>query len=210
MRSRTSLTITAVAMLAVGAVWFTTESRAWDHADAPGAAADPAADIASVYTWHTTSNTLVSVLTFSPMTPAGGTATYDADVLYTLNIDYDADNVADGTILVRFGQNAAGDWGVQGLFSSAAGSVTIEGEVETSLIDSASGIQLWAGLADDPFFFDLQGLNDTLASGTISFDSTRDGLAGLNVTAIVAETPLPFDGGSPVPNFSAWATTGRL
>ena len=211
MRPSTSLPLVLAAALAVGGgLWFAGDSLAGDAADAPGSQADPAADIGSFYAWHTATS-LVTVTTFAPLAAAGGAATYDADVLYEVHVDYDADNTADGNIQVRFGQNAASEWGVQGIFSSDAGSVTIEGAVETALVDAPSTIQLWAGPADDPFFMDLQGYQDTVATGTVAFDSTRDGFAGTNVTAIVTESPLPIDaGGSPVTTFSLWATTGRL
>ena len=53
------------------------------------------------------------------------------------------------------------------------------------------GGQAWAGLADDPFFFDLQALNDQVkhAGGSRTFcDAGKtDFFAGFNVSAIVLE-----------------------
>jgi hypothetical protein len=66
---------------------------------------------------------------------------------------------------------------------------------------------VFAGLRDDPFFFDLQGFQDTLATATVAFTGA-DALAGLNASAIVFE----MDSATLVGNghnISAWATTGR-
>lgn len=187
----------ALAALLLG---LSTPALAADHAEAPTSAADPAADIADFYAWHT-SDKVVFVLTYAPLTAPGGSATYDADVLYGLHVDNDLDGVADQDLWVQFGQNGAGDWAVR---------VTWGGnEEEFSVGDTGEGdsVKIWTGLADDPFFFDLQGFQTTLATGTVAFDSTRDSLAGTNVSAIVLEADLAtISGGS---TFQTWATTAR-
>jgi hypothetical protein len=180
-----------------------------DHAEAAIAAADPAADLADFFAWYKpATNTLVVAVTFAPLTGAtadGGVPTYDADVLYGVHIDNDGDNIEDESIWIRFGQNTAGEWGVQ--VSGIPGEDAFSGAVE-SAITSDAGTQLWAGLTDDPFFFDFEGFEQTLASGTLSFDATRDSFAGLNVTSIVLEIDatslLGSDG-----TLQTWATTGR-
>ncbi|MEO0600567.1 MAG: DUF4331 family protein [Myxococcota bacterium] len=184
-------------------VWAATTFAA-DHTEAPGAAADPAADIADFYAW-VDGGRLTSVITFAGLTAAGGAPTYDADVLYTIHVDNDGDNVSDVDVLVRFGQNAAGDWGVQASGLPGA-SGPLEGAVETTL--TGESFELYAGLRDDPFFFDLAGYSDTLSTGTLSFDSTRDSFAGTNVTAIVLEGPADawLDGGT---SLNVWTTTAR-
>ena len=178
-----------------------TPALAADHAEAPGAAADRAADIADYITWAD-SGSFVGIVTFAALTPAGGDAVYDADVLYTLHFDQDGDNVSDLDVHVRFGQDGAGAWGVQAMGLGAA----VEGPVETLNVEG--DVKLWAGLRDDPFFFDLQGYGDTLATATVSFDSSRDSLAGTNVTAIVIEAPVATVAGGSAP-FTTWVTTAR-
>ena len=191
-------------------LWTATSVDAADHAEAPGTATDAAADIADFYSWHTEDDTVVSIVTFAPLLTPGTPAVYDEAVLYSLHQafpnkegtfdDFDADASAH----VRFGQDAAGDWGVQATLVSALGEIVIEGPVGEPLTDdSGIGITVWAGLADDPFFFDSTGFADTIASETLAFDPTRDSLAGTNVTAIVLEAPL-FS-----PLMKTWATTGR-
>jgi len=196
-----------IATLAAAALLVSVYSpgEAADHADAPAVQIDRAADVTDFISFVTEEGSLVSVLTFAPLINPGGAPVYDDEVLYTVHSDRDGDNEADDHIWVRFGQNNHGDWGVQATLQTLGlpVDVVLEGDVET-VIESELGVKLWAGLRDDPFFFDLQGLNDTLATSTLSFDSTRDGLAGTNVMAIVVETP-----GTPGDTWRSWATTGR-
>lgn len=173
-----------------------------DHAEAPIAASDPAADLADLYAWHTDSS-LVLIATVAPLAVPGSTATYDSDVLYGFHVDLNGDGESDHDVWVRFGQNGAGDWGVQALGLTEDGAA-VEGPVEVQL-DGPSGAKLYAGPSDDPFFFDLTGFQDTLATGTIAF-AGFDSFAGLNVTGIVAELPLEFVDRT---SFRVWATTGR-
>lgn len=177
-----------------------------DHTDSPAAADDPAVDIADFYAWHTTDGRLVAVLSFAGLAEAGDPATYDAATLYGIHIDTDGDNVADEDIWIRFGQNGAGDWGVQ-----AAGipgeSAALMGAVESNLAGDG-GAMLYAGLREDPFFFDFEGFGDTLSTGTLSFDATRDSFAGKNTTAIVVEMDLASAAGTAT-SLSMWATASR-
>lgn len=176
-----------------------------DHQEAPGTATDLAADIADVYAWHDTgANTLTMVLTYAGLAAPGGSATYDEDVQYEFNLDTTGDFVANRTIMVRF-ENDNGTWKmVLENFPGASGTARVDvGSTQTV----GSG-KAFAGLRDDPFFFDLQGFNETLASGTLSFDGTRDSVAGLNATAIVLEMSLSAALGSSS-DVNIWATTGR-
>ncbi|MEE2828949.1 MAG: DUF4331 family protein [Myxococcota bacterium] len=181
-------------------------AQAADHAEAPASAADPAADIADLYAWHTDSGTLVTSLTFAGLGAPGDAAVYDEDVLYGIHIDNDGDNESDIDIWARFGQDSQGNWGVQVSGLPGAGA-PVSSAVET--VTSVAGGSLFAGLRDDPFFFDLAGFNETVSTGDVSFDSTRDSLAGTNVTAIVLEMDLGavvVDGN----NLRLWATSGRI
>jgi hypothetical protein len=192
---------TAIASLALSV---SAAAFAADHAEAPAAAADPAADIGDVYAWHTDSS-LMMVVTFAPFGTAEDEATYDPDVLYGFHIDTNDDNGSDRDVWVRFGQNEDGAWGVQAVGMTPDDTELVGPVAET--VTHESGARIYAGYNDDPFFFDLTGYTETLATGDLSFDSTRDSLAGLNITAIVAEIPLETVGAS---SFQIWATTSRL
>jgi hypothetical protein len=189
-----------------------------DHREAPGTQADKPADISDVYAWNTEANTIVAMVNFAGFSDAGSDPTYDGEVLYGLHIDNNADNEADIDIWVRFGQNMAGDWGVQVVNLPGADAVPDPdvcgaapghcGPVNT-VIDTGAGTRIWAGPADDPFFFDLDGFQATLQSGTPAFSSSNDTFATLNVMAIVVE----FDAATAyadADNLQLWATASRL
>ncbi len=117
---------------------------------------------------------------------AGETAMYDPDVLYGIHIDTNQDQVADHDLWIRFGQNASGNWGMQVEGIPGGDPAMQSGPVEfANTISGPTDAYFWAGLRDDPFFFDLQGFMDTLSTGTLSFVNDRDFFAGKNISAIV-------------------------
>lgn len=196
---RTALVAGAISALAPAA-W------AADHLEAPGTQADAAADIDDVYAWHTSSGHLVAVITFGGPLAPGDAAPYDADTIYQVHIDSNGDNRPDKDITVRFGQASDGSWGVQ-VSDLPGGDAVVTGAVDTN-IDAGGGLMVFAGVRDDPFFFDLTGFQSTLSTGTLGFDSSRDFFAGKNTTAIVLEMDTGAATGSSH-TIQLWATTGR-
>lgn len=178
-----------------------------DHSEAPGTQADNAADIADFYAWHE-GNKLVAIITYGGLqaTSDTQTATYDENVLYTVHIDSNGDQVADKNVRVRFGKNGAGAWGVR--VDNLPGATDAVIGAANSVIDAGNGLSVYTGLRDDPFFFDLEGFNKTLATGTLAFDGTRDSVAGLNVSSIVLEMDLAA-ASSGSDKLALWASTGR-
>lgn len=177
-------------------------ARASDHAEAPSTEGDPYADLADLYAWHTDDGNIVAVITFGPKGEPGAPALHSPHVLYGLHIDADGDAVADTTVYARYGQCLSdGTWGIQVTGLPGASGV-IEGDVETVLADGDA--RVWTGSREDPFFFDAQGLEDTLATKTIAFTGA-DFYENLNVTAIVYEFPAAAVG----TNIQMWATTAR-
>jgi len=156
-----------------------------DHTEAPGATADPAADIADFYAWNTDDGKIVAAITVGGLGPSEGGAIFDADVLYGVHIDQNFDNVPDLDVWLRFGQSSDGDWGVQ-VSGLPGGDPVVEGPVE-AVIDAGGDLRVYAGLRDDPFFFDQAGFLATLDTQTVAFDNTRDSVARLSVTAMVIE-----------------------
>jgi hypothetical protein len=179
-----------------------------DHNEADGTKADHVADLDDVYAWHTSDGKIVAVVTFGgPGADASAVLEgLDDGVVYGIHVDDDGDYVADHDIWVRFGQNGAGAWGVQ-FEGIPGGTATVSGPIQTE-IDAGSGLRAIAGVFDDPFFFDFTGLQDTLATGAVSFQATRDSFAGKNVNAIVLEMSTAAATGGAA-NVNLWATTGR-
>jgi len=185
--------------------------RAADHFDPPTrtdptvtATPDKAADIADIYVFPSGSNVVIA-LTFAGPQPANMPATYDPDVLYTINIS-NANAPTDAEIQITFkfgkdGQNVGVE--IDGL---PDGGGPLIGPVEQIL--SRNGILARAGLYDDPFFFDLQGFKESKSTGNLSIRNDRNFFNGQNDTAMVLQIPAAMiDKGSTL-NF--WATTARF
>lgn len=216
-RGKAIIGIAVLGALGLGlGIWTTSRpADAADHNDPPsrvtGASADRAADIADVFAWHTDDGKTVIALTFAgPNEPAADQAgMFDRDVLYTIHIDTDDDREADHDIRARFGVSPSGNWGVQ-LEGVPGADGTQAGAVE--YVNRIAGSQgfFWAGLREDPFFFDLEGFRNTVSTGTLAFDNTRDFFAGKNSSAIVIELETADINAGADNTFSVWATTARI
>ena len=207
-----------------------------DHAESPGADADPAADLADVFIFPSpeTATKVVGAITFggrsAPRSRIDTSFYCDSKVLYTLNIDRaDAlgafDNVPDIKVYARLARNTAGQCGLQLENVPGAGG-TFSGPIE-QVITTASGIKAFAGQRNDPFFFDSQGLTallgtfaapgqngDLVTAFNVGGGPRRDSFALRNVSAIVFEMSLDVLSPAPAvgarPQIRVWATTGRL
>lgn len=184
-----------------------------DHLDPPGrtdpmvdSTPDRAADIADIYAFHDDTRFYL-ILTFAGPQPTSQPATYDPDVLYTINLSNAAPRTTtDIPINIRFGPGAtAGQFGVQ--VTGVPGAGTITGSVQTTI--DQNDVMVHAGLFDDPFFFDLQGFIETRNTGTLRFMPSRDFFAGQNLTAVVISMPRSrvANGTNPI---DVWAETRRF
>ena len=204
-----------------------------DHLDPPGrvdpdtsaghagAAADRASDIADLYAWHSgtgATQMLTLALTFAgPNVPvAGQHMPCDRDVLYSIYIDNTDDAMPEYTLEARF----AMDDTTRNCFIAVSGLPGTTGPVLSPIELNRpipGGGQLYAGLRDDPFFFDLQGFRDTISNGRLIntatsqpyMQSDRDFFAGKNTNAIVIEFPIGGVRGAGTTPLRLWATTAR-
>jgi hypothetical protein len=204
--------------LAAGSIslWSATPiARAADHLDPPArtdpdsGGADRGADIADLYAWHQgtgASARMVTVLTFAgPNVPSADQAVpCDRDVLYGIHLDNGTNQF---NIRARFGKDDLGNCFVQVAGIPGTGTAVISGPVERPF--TRAGVRMFAGLRDDPFFFDLTGFRETLSTGTIRMINDRDFFAGMNTSALVIEFPLAAvsPGGETV---RVHSTTGRI
>ncbi len=210
-KATAALASAALAVVAAGGLWVYQSADAADHLDPPartdGANADTAADIADVFAWNTDTTVTLAVTGAGPKEP-GVAPFYDRNVLYQVHISNDGDpKTSERDINVRYGRDAAGNWGVQ--FVGIPGSSgNVAGPVQTTLTDGAV-VKATAGLFDDPFFFDLQGFNETKSTGTLSIKNTRNFFAGKNDTSFVIEFPRSAiaNGSNPI---TVWAETRRI
>lgn len=145
---------------------------------------DRAADLADIYAFHDATH-LVVIITFGGPAATNLPAFYDVDLLYRIHISNDGNRATtEIPIDVRFGADGPHP-GVQ--VRGLPGTGVIQGPVETNL--QQSGYLVRAGLFDDPFFFDLQGLMETRSTGNLSFRNDRSAFANANITAVVIQIP---------------------
>lgn len=216
MRMGTIIRLAAPPALAIVALAFAVHrgSVAADHFDPPlrvgtdtsTAGLDVAADIADLYAFHDAANVYVAI-GFGGPSATNLPAFYDRDVLYTINVSNAGSRTdTEFPIEIRFGFDGDNP-GVQ--VRNLPGNTTIEGPVERNLT-APNGIVVRAGLFDDPFFFDPQGLRETRATGNLAFNNQRNRFANLNTTFVVISIPRALlDRGQPIDFWSASARIGR-
>ena len=209
-----------------------------DHQDTPTVEFHSEYDVNDVYAFPGSSPDRVALVlgTHSPLTPAGTpTATFgDRDeVLYQLKVDNTGDAREDLVFQFTFtgpaghqkvtmqGPVKPNEVGTANTLIS--GHKELKGDVD-EVLGSPSGLQLFAGPRDDPFFIDLEaffrilpdrkpeaGPLSLITQGPLSFRSAGsavDFVAGFNDLAIVVELPLAeLTENGLHPKFGVWGTT---
>ena len=208
LRARTGLAVVAVAAICGGS-WWTSTVSASDHDEAPLVKMDAAQDITDLYVFSSGANKTTIIVCWAGFNDSrpqpDSSAVYDGKALYTIHVDNNGDNEADLRFYWRYGTNAKDEIGIQweGIPGADA---PASGAVET-IFDAGPFARVWTGHADDPFFFDAQGYLESIDSGNVSFMSTRDFLAGFNVTAAAIEIDTDvLTGGNPI---QVWVTSAR-
>lgn len=242
MRSRNLLLFASLALAAgAGMVAVVKYAMASDHQDTPEVELSPRLDINDVYVFPGSSpdRLVLAVTTSSPLTPAGSAnASFDPDILYQIKVDNTGDAVEDLVIQFTFEGTGSGQQiAMRGPVAPAQtgartrqvdAAPTLRGGINT-VLGSAGGVQLFAGLREDPFFIDLEQFFKIIpdrapVTGPLSKigpnpeasafrDPGIDFLAGINALAIVVELPetmlLPAVGAGADPQIGVWATTSR-
>ena len=217
----------------------TRSSSASDHQDTPEVELSPRMDVNDVYAFPGASadRIVLAMTTSSPITPAqSAAAAFDPNLLYQLKIDNTGDGIEDKVIQVTFtGSGASQQVIVSGPVAPAqtgtmntlvTGGTSVTGATNTNL-GSASGMQAFAGIRDDPFFLDLEQFfrivpdrkpvsgplsqlpDQPSASAFRPASSAVDYLRGINTLAIVLEMPAAMltDGGTK--KIGVWGTISR-
>jgi len=213
-----------------------------DHLDAPSAKADHRIDITDIYAFRSTASTTTLVLDVDGLMTPGDSkgAVFRTGTLYEIKIDTNGDAAADVAYRYRFGAptTVTGGRNVQDyLVRRATGSAANRHEWSGSLVAAGrttpygfseriasvdGGGQSFAGVRDDPFFFDLNGFiqfkSELLAGNTTlgtpgggpgsllgGFTGT-DTFAGTNVLSLAIRVPNAKIGGTGK-TVGVWATT---
>ena len=168
-----------------------------DHLDAPGVKVDGSLDINDLYAFQSPTNpaNVVFIITVNPFAGVlSGTALNPSGV-YELNIDTNANGVADHAYRFYF---SGARRGVQRfVVTQAKGNALASGQTG-QVTALRGGGSVTVGLFEDPFFFDLNGFNNGFAF------TGQDFFAGANITAIVIELPRSTFGTN---NIGVWAST---
>jgi hypothetical protein len=150
--------------------------RAADHADGPATTAAPAADITDVFAWMSSDKSkLYMVLDVFPA--ATSSSRFDPAVLYVLHTKSKASILAAGgstlDVICQFDSaQKISCWAGDSYVSGATAGIADAG------LTSADGhLTVWAGLRDDPFFFNLDGFKTMVgavkgAKAGLTFDAS--------------------------------------
>src|ERR1051326_5501983 len=154
---------------------------AWaaDHAEAPLVESDQAADIADVYTFldpNDNSKVVLAMDVHGFIVPSenGNLGGFDHDVLFRFNIENTGDAAPDKFIYVNFDPQTSRSQPQTAHITIGNQSFTAPTTVSSGTAanppapvlttDGATGISFFAGLTDDPFFFDIPGFNRFVGS----------------------------------------------
>jgi hypothetical protein len=239
---RRALVVGLVAVAGVaGAATFAIGS---DHQDTPFVELNPKTDLTDVYVFPGGSGRLVLAMdTRAFLTPAQATdpaeASFDTNLLYQFKIDADGDAKEDKVIQVTFTGEGANQKvevrgpvapPVQGAMENEVADVTpaLSGAIGT-VLGSPTGLQVFAGPRDDPFFIDLEAafcilpdrrpvtgaLSSSCAlqpNGQAPFYFRNPGVnyvAGFDVNSIVIELPSAMIEGSAPGRLGIWGTISQ-
>ena len=214
-----------------------------DHQDTPDVELNPRMDMTDVYVFPSpTPGRIVLVMNSRAfLTPAQAAdpdqGSFDPDLLYQFKVDNDNDYLEDQVIQVSFaGSGAQQEVSLRGpvappvegamMNETADASVAVTGGLNSAL-GSPTGIQLFAGPRDDPFFIDLEAAFCILpdrkpVTGELSAPCDLTGVppfrpageavnyvAGFNVLSIVVELPSSMlENGAPG-KLNIWGTISR-
>ena len=182
-----------------------------DHADAVNNAEDRSTDLGDGYLFldPNDNSKVIVLMTFSGFIVPGENvnfAVFSEDVRYTLDFENTGDATIDRSYTVTFGPKTAPTAAQTATIrlpngtSFTAPTTPASNTAETAptpvvTTDPASGVVFFAGLVDDPFYFDIPAFGRFLASVRAGapdasvFNRGRDSFAGYNILAIGLSIP---------------------
>ena len=209
-----------------------------DHQDTADVELNPKQDMTDFYAFPTTAGRIALVLNSQPfISPAAvATASFDKNLLYQIKVDNSGDAMEDLVFQVTFkGTGAAQTVEVRGPLAPvvkgamqnvlSATEPVVKGTINT-VLGTTSGIQVFAGVRDDPFFIDLEQFFRILpdrrpSTGPLSTPSTAsasafrpagqavDAVLGANLASIVIELPTAMLTAGGNAKIGLWGTISR-
>ncbi|MEO8029775.1 MAG: DUF4331 family protein [Gemmatimonadota bacterium] len=239
-RGTTALSALLVTAAIVGAVRYAHSS---DHQDTPLVELNPRMDLTDFYAFQspTNPNRIVLIMNTSGFLDPAQTpsAAFDPELLYQFKVDNTGDALEDKVIQVSFKGSTVADQKVE---VRIPGQVPVVGAMHNRIADidpaltgpigqnlgSNTGVQVYAGAADDPFFLDLEAAFCILpdrrpSTGALSHDcaitlpansfrpagEAHNYIAGYNVLSIAIEMPKSMLEGAAPGKLGMWATISR-
>ena len=185
-------------------------TNAADHAESTSVAGDPGADLADVFAFLDPNDNSKVVLAldvegFVVPSELLNLSFFAPEVTYRFEIENTGDAIPDQKIDVTFSEQTSRSMPQTATIKLPNGRVfTAPTTVQTQNAtpnpfaitnDPASGASFFAGITDDPFYFDIVGFNRFVASvlaGTpnpAALQRGRDSFAGYNIHMIAIEVP---------------------
>lgn len=217
--SSRSARVGLAAVLAIAAAtgaWQLAEAS--DHQDTADVELNPTQDMTDFYAFPTTTGRMALVLNSHPfISPArAASGSFDPNLLYQIKVDNTGDALEDLVFQITFtGSGASQQVQVRGPFApTVRGAMqnvvsptapALTGAINT-VLGSSTGVQVFAGVRDDPFFIDLEQFFRILpdrrpGTGPLSTPTTATAtsfrpvgqavnvLLGSNVASLVIELP---------------------
>ena len=194
-------------LLALAAFGFTANAFAADHRDGPLATGDPAADLNDIYLFVNPNNPNETIIINTYFPAAGVNSRFSDAVEYKTFIENNAGGQT--TITCR----STG----QGASVSCTGPNGLAASGQINRTNTGTGMRLWSGVRDDPFFFDLDAFNATRGASPPAPPANRFRNPGVNffgtmntlVMAIGVESSRLTNNGAS-PRLKVWGSTNRL
>jgi hypothetical protein len=185
-------------------------ANAADHAESTSVAGDPGADLADVFAFLDPNDNSKVVLAldvegFVVPSELLNLSFFAPDVVYRFEIENTGDAAPDRKIDITFSPQTARNQPQTATIKLPNGRVftapttvqTLNASANAFVVttDSASGTSFFAGLTDDPFYFDIVGFNRFVASvlagspNPAALQRGRDSFAGYNIHMIALELP---------------------
>jgi hypothetical protein len=199
--------LVAVVVVAIGAVVFLSQpTRSADHADGPAASADPSADITDVFTWMSPDARTV-FLVMDLVRNATSASRFSDSVQYVFHT----------TSRASFGATPSPEVNIICTFNTVqiiqcwvgnAAYITGDASNVTGITTADGRLRVFAGLRDDPFFFNLAGFRETSrivagAASSLTFDPAGcPALDAATAATLVNQLRTAPGGGPAVDNFA--------
>ncbi len=187
-------------------------TQAADHSEAPAADEDRPNDIGDVYAFVDPSDATKMIIAFTVVgfiVPAEqvNQGSFDPHSRYRIGLNEDADPDPDRFIDITFSPRTSTTTPQTASIILPNGQTTITApttvptqaatpNARTVTTDAGSGVAFFAGVVDDPFFFDIPGFNRFVASvlggspDLTQLDRGRDAFAGYNTLGVALSVPL--------------------